>query len=143
MTTVQLNTAFTTSVHSQAQDFTPEDQFKNDLEELQTILDYLRTNPGDAEDSHVQNITYNFLEQFAKDFNQLPEAERKSPQMDLLVRELNEAGLISGDTNGISVVSMPFFGSNLYKLAEGSGSSPDWITGYIDPAIKAAEASLK
>lgn len=143
MTTVQLNTAFTTSVHSQAQDFTPEDQFKNDLEELQTILDYLRTNPGDAEDSHVQNITYNFLEQFAKDFNQLPEAERKSPQMDLLVRELKEAGLIGGDTNGINVISMPFFGSNLYKLAEGTGSSTDWITDFIDPAIKAAEATLK
>lgn len=143
MTTVQLNSAFTTSVNSQTQDFTPEDQFKNDLEELQTILDALHANPGDADDNHVQNIAYNFMEKFAKDFNQLPEAERKSPQMDLLLRELKEAGLIEGDTNGITVVPMPYFGSDLYKLASGSGSGPDWIADYIDPAIKAAEATLK
>ena len=120
----------------------PEDQFKNDLEELQTILDDLHQNPGDAENIHVQDVTFDFLQQFAKDFNQLPEAERKSSQMDLLIRELNEAGLIMGDTNGIGVVPRSNIGSDLYQVASGSGGR-DWITDYIDPAIKAAGASLK
>ena len=143
MSTVSLPSTNYVSMTPHAQDFTPEDQFDNDLQELQTMLNNFSDQQWDVSDPNVQDVAHSFMQQFAKDFNQLPENERKSPQMDILIRGLNKAGLIEGDTSGIQVTSYSYFTSALEKLVSSSGSSSDYIKNYIDPSIKAAEAALK
>ncbi len=119
----------------------PEEQIKTDLGGLKIDLDYLHSKPQILIDSLYQNTLYAFMQQFTEDFNQLPEAERKSNEMQTLVDDLASKGLITENPDGIGVSPYQSQFANALDGLTMPGERK-WISKVLDPAIKAAESTL-